>query len=390
MKNNQNSNIHLLRSAKHAEPVMLDIKQLVKTYDNGHQAVKGVGLSIHQGEFIVLVGPSGCGKSSILRSIAGLESITSGEIHLAGRRVDNEKPANRDIAMVFQNYALYPHMSVYDNLAYGLKNRGVDKQTIAAKIAKVAKTLKIEEYLDRKPAKLSGGQRQRVAMGRAIVRDPQLFLFDEPLSNLDAALRAHMRLEIKKLQRELGVTSVYVTHDQVEAMTLADRIVVVKQGEIEQVGTPAEVYHQPASTFVASFIGSPAMNFLPASIKQGQLQIAGKSCSLPQLASADHQTITLGIRPEHASLQPLANAIELTLDIQVVEPLGPNQLVHGKILGLESEQDFIAVTAEIPLDVHQTLPIWVAFDQLHLFDQQGKRLITQPHACSLNSKIATR
>lgn len=369
---------------------MLDIKQLVKTYDNGHQAVKGVDLSIHQGEFIVLVGPSGCGKSSILRSIAGLESITSGEIHLAGRRVDNEKPANRDIAMVFQNYALYPHMSVYDNLAYGLKNRGVDKQTIATKIAKVAKTLKIEEYLERKPAKLSGGQRQRVAMGRAIVRDPQLFLFDEPLSNLDAALRAHMRLEIKKLQRELGVTSVYVTHDQVEAMTLADRIVVVKQGEIEQVGTPAEVYHQPASTFVASFIGSPAMNFLPAPIKQGQLQIAGKSCSLPQLASADHHTITLGIRPEHASLQPLANAIELKLDIQVVEPLGPNQLVHGKILGLESEQDFIAVTAEIPLDVHQTLPIWVAFDQLHLFDKQGKRLITQPHACSLNSKIATR
>lgn len=369
---------------------MLDIKQLVKTYDNGHQAVKGVDLSIHQGEFIVLVGPSGCGKSSILRSIAGLESITSGEIHLAGRRVDNEKPANRDIAMVFQNYALYPHMSVYDNLAYGLKNRGVDKQTIAAKIAKVAKTLKIEEYLDRKPAKLSGGQRQRVAMGRAIVRDPQLFLFDEPLSNLDAALRAHMRLEIKKLQRELGVTSVYVTHDQVEAMTLADRIVVVKQGEIEQVGTPAEVYHQPASTFVASFIGSPAMNFLPASIKQGRLHIAGKYCDLPQFDAISSENITLGIRPEHASLQPLSNAIELKMDIQVVEPLGPNQLVHGKILGLESEQDFIAVTAEIPLDVHQTLPIWVAFDQLHLFDQQGKRLVTQPHACSLNSKIATR
>lgn len=389
MKNNQNSNIHLLRSAKHAEPVMLDIKQLVKTYDNGHQAVKGVDLSIHQGEFIVLVGPSGCGKSSILRSIAGLESITSGEIHLAGRRVDNEKPANRDIAMVFQNYALYPHMSVYDNLAYGLKNRGVDKQTIAAKIAKVAKTLKIEEYLDRKPAKLSGGQRQRVAMGRAIVRDPQLFLFDEPLSNLDAALRAHMRLEIKKLQRELGVTSVYVTHDQVEAMTLADRIVVVKQGEIEQVGTPAEVYHQPASTFVASFIGSPAMNFLPASIKQGQLHIAGKHCYLPQFDAMSSENITLGIRPEHASLQPLANAIELKLDIQVVEPLGPNQLVHGKILGLESEQDFIAVTTEIPLDVHQTLPIWVALEQLHLFDQQGKRFVQSHRSCTQSSKVAS-
>ncbi|WP_016796960.1 sn-glycerol-3-phosphate ABC transporter ATP-binding protein UgpC, partial [Vibrio cyclitrophicus] len=238
-------------------PIMLSIKNLVKTYENGHRAVKGVSLDIEKGEFLVLVGPSGCGKSSILRSIAGLESISGGEIHLAGRRVDTEKPAKRDIAMVFQNYALYPHMTVYKNLAYGLKNRGVSQHTIEEKIEKVAKTLKIEEYLNRKPAKLSGGQRQRVAMGRAIVRDPQLFLFDEPLSNLDASLRAHMRLEIKKLQRELGVTSVYVTHDQVEAMTLADRIVVLNNGQIEQVGTPREVYHQPASTFVASFIGSP-------------------------------------------------------------------------------------------------------------------------------------
>ncbi|HHB0812665.1 TPA: sn-glycerol-3-phosphate ABC transporter ATP-binding protein UgpC, partial [Vibrio cholerae] len=209
------------------------------------------------------------------------------------------------------------------------------------------------------------------------------------LSNLDAALRAHMRLEIKKLQRELGVTSVYVTHDQVEAMTLADRIVVVKQGEIEQVGTPAEVYHQPASTFVASFIGSPAMNFLPASIKQGQLHIAGKHCYLPQFDAMSSENITLGIRPEHASLHPLTNAIELKLDIQVVEPLGPNQLVHGKIIGLESEQDFIAVTAEIPLDVHQTLPIWVALEQLHLFDQQGKRFVQSHRSCTQSSKVAS-
>ncbi|WP_395212279.1 sn-glycerol-3-phosphate ABC transporter ATP-binding protein UgpC [Vibrio furnissii] len=353
---------------------MLDIKQLVKTYENGHRAVKGVDLSIQRGEFIVLVGPSGCGKSSILRSIAGLESISSGEIHLGGRRVDSEKPAKRDIAMVFQNYALYPHMSVYDNLAYGLKNRGVDKNTIDEKIRKVAKTLKIDEYLDRKPSKLSGGQRQRVAMGRAIVRDPQLFLFDEPLSNLDAALRAHMRLEIKKLQRELGVTSVYVTHDQVEAMTLADRIVVLKQGEIEQVGTPAEVYHQPASTFVASFIGSPAMNFLPASLKNGRLHVAGQQCYLPEYDGLSAESITLGIRPEHAQLNCSEHTLCFELDINVVEPLGPNQLVHGRIIGLESERDFIAVTPEMALQIHDPLTLSVTPDNLHLFDEHGKRL----------------
>ncbi|HDY7619357.1 TPA: sn-glycerol-3-phosphate import ATP-binding protein UgpC [Vibrio vulnificus] len=390
MKNNQNSNIHPIRRSISAEPIMLDIQQLVKTYENGHQAVKGVDLAIHQGEFIVLVGPSGCGKSSILRSIAGLEAITSGEIHLAGRRVDNEKPANRDIAMVFQNYALYPHMSVYDNLAYGLKNRGVSKATIAEKIAKVAKTLKIEEYLDRKPAKLSGGQRQRVAMGRAIVRDPQLFLFDEPLSNLDAALRAHMRLEIKKLQRELGVTSVYVTHDQVEAMTLADRIVVLKQGEIEQIGTPAEVYHQPASTFVASFIGSPAMNFLTASISDGKLKLAGKQWSVPCDANLNCNTLTLGIRPEHASLQPIDDAIELSINIQVVEPLGPNQLVHGKINGEYGDEDFIAVTAEMPLTIGDNLPIWVRVEQLHLFDEQEKRIPISAQSPSVDTRQQQR
>lgn len=356
---------------------MLDIKQLVKTYENGHQAVKSVDLSIDKGEFLVLVGPSGCGKSSILRSIAGLENITSGEIHLAGRRVDTEKPAQRDIAMVFQNYALYPHMSVYNNLAYGLKNRGVDKKTIEQKIEKVAKTLKIEEYLDRKPAKLSGGQRQRVAMGRAIVRDPQLFLFDEPLSNLDAALRAHMRLEIKKLQRELGVTSVYVTHDQVEAMTLADRIVVLKSGEIEQVGTPAEVYHKPASTFVASFIGSPAMNFMPATLLDGQLQVAGKQFFLPEYDGLSVENITLGVRPEHAEITKVnstPDSISLELSIHVVEPLGPNQLVHGSLTGISNDASFIAVTPEIDLEHNQPLSISVSRSNLHFFDEQGKRL----------------
>ncbi|WP_042482261.1 sn-glycerol-3-phosphate ABC transporter ATP-binding protein UgpC [Vibrio diazotrophicus] len=379
MKVKNNNSMHLVHSSASIKQdnVMLDIKQLVKTYENGHQAVKGVDLSINEGEFLVLVGPSGCGKSSILRSIAGLESISSGEIHLAGRRVDTEKPAKRDIAMVFQNYALYPHMSVYNNLAYGLKNRGVDKSTIDEKIQKVAKTLKIEEYLDRKPAKLSGGQRQRVAMGRAIVRDPQLFLFDEPLSNLDAALRAHMRLEIKKLQRELGVTSVYVTHDQVEAMTLADRIVVLKLGEIEQVGTPAEVYHKPASTFVASFIGSPAMNFMPASLVHGQLHVASKQFFLPEYEGLSMENLTLGVRPEHAEIthsNSSSDAITLTLSIHVVEPLGPNQLVHGSLNSIDSDDNFIAVTPEMNLDNNAPLSISVSRTNLHLFDEQGKRL----------------
>jgi len=357
---------------------MLGIKQLVKTYENGHQAVKGVSLEIKKGEFLVLVGPSGCGKSSILRSIAGLESISGGEIHLGGRRVDTEKPALRDIAMVFQNYALYPHMSVYDNLAYGLKNRGVSKPEIQSKIEKVAKTLKIEEYLDRKPAKLSGGQRQRVAMGRAIVRDPQLFLFDEPLSNLDAALRAHMRLEIKKLQRELGVTSVYVTHDQVEAMTLADRIVVLNKGEIEQVGTPAEVYHQPASTFVASFIGSPAMNFIPAVIDEGYLTVGEQQLYLSDYAHLNNETVTLGIRPEHAEILSLSNKTEslshsplnLNLQISVVEPLGPNQLVHGKV----ESTSFIAVTPEMELDQSADLSLVINKENLHIFGKDSKRI----------------
>jgi len=350
---------------------MLALKNLVKTYDNGHQAVKNISVDIKQGEFIVLVGPSGCGKSSILRSIAGLEPITSGEIQLNNRRIDTEKPATRDIAMVFQNYALYPHMTVYENLAYGLKNRGVDRDTIESKIEHVSKTLKIADYLDRKPAKLSGGQRQRVAMGRAIVRDPQLFLFDEPLSNLDASLRAHMRLEIKKLQRELAVTSVYVTHDQVEAMTLADRIIVLNQGVIEQVGTPAEVYHKPASTFVASFIGSPAMNFHPAEIVEGVINFEHQSVFLPEYAHLPTQKIQLGIRPEHALIEPSNTGLSFSLTVQAVEPLGPNQLVHG----LVHDKVFTALTPELHFANKEVLTLNVASQYLHLFDSEGKRLI---------------
>ena len=355
---------------------MLVLKNLVKTYDNGHQAVKGISVDIKQGEFIVLVGPSGCGKSSILRAIAGLESITGGEIELNNRRIDTEKPASRDIAMVFQNYALYPHMTVYENLAYGLKNRGVDRASIESKIEKVAKTLKITDYLDRKPAKLSGGQRQRVAMGRAIVREPQLFLFDEPLSNLDASLRAHMRLEIKKLQRELAVTSVYVTHDQVEAMTLADRIIVLNQGKIEQIGTPAEVYHQPASSFVASFIGSPAMNFHQAEIADGMINFEHQRLFLAEYAHLPAQKIQLGIRPEHALLEASNSGLSFSLTVQAVEPLGPNQLVHG----LVNEKIFTALTPELHFPTKEVLTLNVAKQHLHLFDKDGKRLLTNNNA----------
>jgi sn-glycerol 3-phosphate transport system ATP-binding protein len=346
---------------------MLQIKQLVKTYENGHRAVQGINIDIQKGEFIVLVGPSGCGKSSILRSIAGLESITSGEIFLGGKRVDTEKPAKRDIAMVFQNYALYPHMSVYNNLAYGLKNRGVSKHEIQSKINHVAEILKIQEYLERKPSKLSGGQRQRVAMGRAIVRDPQLFLFDEPLSNLDASLRTHMRLEIKKLHRELGVTSVYVTHDQVEAMTLADRIVVLNQGKIEQIGTPSEIYRYPASIFVASFIGSPAMNFIHfASNNNDDTSILRQF--MPTNTNSD--VVTIGIRPEHLSFTPNDNSVSLSFDAQVIEPLGANQLVHGFVGGIA----FVVNNSETEITELGHRPIYVDRSSLHFFDGSDQRV----------------
>ena len=348
----------------------LSIQQLVKTYDNGHQAVKGVSIDIAKGEFIVLVGPSGCGKSSILRSIAGLEAITSGEIHLAERRIDTLNPANRDIAMVFQNYALYPHMTVYQNLAYGLKNRGVDKETIAKKIEEVAGILKIQDYLERKPSKLSGGQRQRVAMGRAIVRDPKLFLFDEPLSNLDAALRTHMRLEIKKLQRNLGVTSVYVTHDQVEAMTLADRIVVLNGGKIEQIGTPLELYHQPQTKFVAGFIGSPAMNFV-------DIKLNGSTATMPaaeQFAvnlNTNETSICLGMRPEHLTIGATSHDdIQFEVEIDVIEPLGAQCLIHCTY----ADQDIVMLVNECDLLAGKRVTLAVSPSQLFFFDNDGLRI----------------
>ncbi len=298
------------------------------------EVIHGIDIDIADGELIVIVGPSGCGKSTLLRMVAGLETVTGGEVRIDGKSVNDLEPMDRNIAMVFQNYALYPHMSVFDNMAYGLKIAGRPKAEIAERVASAAKLLQLGDYLDRKPRQLSGGQRQRVAMGRAIVREPALFLFDEPLSNLDAKLRVQMRLEIKALQRQLGVTSLYVTHDQVEAMTLADRMIVLNDGNAEQIGAPLEVYARPASRFVAGFIGSPPMNFVPASL----LRDAERQAALPDkirrfLANdVKGRDTVLGIRPEHLRLTDRGDHL-LEGSVKFSEALGAETLVHIALAG---------------------------------------------------------
>lgn len=304
------------------------LEKLGKTYPNGYHAIPSVDLSIEEGEFIVLVGPSGCGKSTLLRMVAGLESITEGELRIRGERMNEKEPAERDIAMVFQNYALYPHMTVYSNMAYGLKNRKVAKELIEQKVTEVAEMLGLTDLLQRKPGQLSGGQRQRVAMGRAMVRDPKVFLFDEPLSNLDAKLRVQMRVEIRQLQRKLGTTTLYVTHDQVEAMTLADRLVVLNKGKAEQIGTPMDLYNKPATPFVASFIGSPSMNLIPANLVEQGVKL---SESLTLTLSHDYRGgVIWGIRPEHLERTDEQNA-DFALRVQAVESLGAETLIHGSL-----------------------------------------------------------
>jgi len=331
----------------------ISLRNLVKRYGHGpkaNQVIHGVNAEVEDGEFIVIVGPSGCGKSTLLRMVAGLEDISGGEIAIGSRVVNQLEPAERDIAMVFQNYALYPHMSVFDNMAYGLKIAKVPKDEIKTRVDKAAKILELGHLLERKPRELSGGQRQRVAMGRAIVRQPQVFLFDEPLSNLDAKLRAQTRLEIQKLHRELGITSLFVTHDQVEAMTLAQRMIVMNGGHMEQFGTPEEVYHRPASTFVASFIGSPPMNLL-------------------RHAPGARPGTLLGIRPEHLDIG--ADGWEVVVD--TVELLGAERLVYARL----GEEQLIVRTEENrpaprPGD---TLRVAPREDRLHWFDlASGQRL----------------
>src|SRR5215218_3534045 len=293
------------------------LKEVRKVYAGGVEAVKGISLEIPDGSFCVLVGPSGCGKSTLLRMVAGLETISDGTVRIADRVVNEVEPSDRDIAMVFQNYALYPHMSVYDNMAYGLRNRGTPKDEIDTRVREAARILAIEPFLDRKPRALSGGQRQRVAMGRAIVRKPQVFLFDEPLSNLDAKLRVQMRVEIKRLQRSLGVTSVYVTHDQVEAMTLSDKLVVMNAGRIEQIGTPADVYRRPATRFVATFIGSPPMNIMEGIVEGDDLVlVAGSLLPVTDMAPGlkPDSRVHVGIRPEDGLIPADVKQLALAVD----------------------------------------------------------------------------
>ncbi|EIE49402.1 glycerol-3-phosphate transporter ATP-binding subunit [Salipiger aestuarii] len=337
-----------------------------KVYSNGFEAVKPCSFRIEDGEFLVLVGPSGCGKSTLLRMVAGLEPITSGTLSIGDRVVNDVDPAERDIAMVFQNYALYPHMTVRRNIGYGLKNRKIPGHQIAARVDEAARMLNLVEHLDRKPAQLSGGQRQRVAMGRAIVRDPALFLFDEPLSNLDAKLRNQMRIEIKALQRRLGVTSIYVTHDQVEAMTMADRIVVLNGGVIEQIGTPAEIYHAPASTFVASFMGAPPMNLMTAEVADHGLHL-GDGAAVMAAPNGYRGPVTMGIRPEDVRIGTGSARFDVTL----VEELGAHRLLHGQIAG----QTFTAHVLKDVAITPGTYPIDLPGPALALFHPEtGARL----------------
>jgi sn-glycerol 3-phosphate transport system ATP-binding protein len=340
------------------------------------EVIKGVTTAIAEGEMRVVLGPSGCGKSTVLRMIAGLEAVTAGTIRIGPRVVNELEPKDRDIAMVFQNYALYPHMSVYDNMAYGLRNRGTSKSEIESRVRDAARILGLDELLERKPRQLSGGQRQRVAMGRAIVREPAAFLFDEPLSNLDAKLRVQMRIEIKQLHQRLNTTGIYVTHDQVEAMTLGDRLMVMNAGQVEQIGTPIEVYERPASVFVAGFIGSPGMNLLDATITgdgQGVL-VDGSRLDLrrPRPDQA-HRPVILGLRPEH--LAPRRDqAGGLPIEVTLVEMLGADTVVHGQVP---------SSGAALTLRLHGTsrvaegdrLELSIEPEHLHLFDPPtGRRL----------------
>ena len=353
------------------------LRDVCKTYLGGFEAIKGIGLEVGDGQFCVLVGPSGCGKSTLLRMVAGLETITSGEIDIGGRIVNQVEPAERDIAMVFQNYALYPHMSVYNNMAYGLRTRGMPKPEIDTRVQEAARILELGAMLDRKPGQLSGGQRQRVAMGRAIVRQPKVFLFDEPLSNLDAKLRIAMRVEIRKLQRRLATTSIYVTHDQLEAMTLADILVVMNGGQVEQIGNPLDIYQKPATTFVASFIGAPPMNLMELRSDEIRSQLDGHG-----------EAGLLGIRPEdfEISSESVAGGIALDLTVEAIERVGAETFIYG---GRKNGAQIMAADpGELPpADVIVRIPGAIApaigeriraiapREKLHLFSADGRKRI---------------
>ena len=348
----------------------LKLQAVTKSYDGKNQIIQSIDLDVADGEFIVMVGPSGCGKSTLLRMVAGLERTTSGDIYINDQRVTELEPKDRGIAMVFQNYALYPHMTVFDNMAYGLKIRGFGKAQILARVEEAARILELGPLLQRTPREISGGQRQRVAMGRAIVREPAVFLFDEPLSNLDAKLRVQMRLELQQLHRRLRTTSLYVTHDQVEAMTLAERVIVMNKGIAEQIGTPSEVYRRPASLFVASFIGSPAMNLLPGQLtSDGTSLVMEDGFELPLPVPRPEwggRELTVGVRPEHIQLtDDQQKGIPMVLN--TLELLGADNLAHGKLAGS-------GVVVRLSHEVFPTAGSLLRLDfpvkALHFFDTQ--------------------
>ncbi len=353
----------------------ITVRNVRKSYGR-NEIVHGVDLDIHDGEFIVILGPSGCGKSTLLRMVAGLESITSGEISISGKVVNDLEPRERGCAMVFQNYALYPHMSVAENIGYSLKVAGVKKAERLERIRRIAEPLGLTDYLDRRPAALSGGQRQRVAMGRAMIREPKVFLFDEPLSNLDARLRVQMRAELRRLHQRLKTTSIFVHHDQVEAMTLADRLVVINKGYIEQVGTPAEVYSKPATRFVAGFIGSPPMNLLEGGIEAGGIFAQGAHARLPvpiqKVAEMTGRKVTLGVRPEEIAIAETGAPGTLAARIDFVEELGSGRIVQAEIKGTPFA---IAINDKRHFGPGDEINVLIPPEAIHLYDgQTGQRV----------------
>ncbi|MEZ9870569.1 ABC transporter ATP-binding protein [Vibrio sp. 10N.261.51.C6] len=365
----------------------LDLKQIRKTYRNAdNETLKGIDISIDSGEFLILVGPSGCGKSTLMNTIAGLENISSGEIVIDGVDVAEVEPKDRDIAMVFQSYALYPNMTVRGNIAFGLKIRKMPQQEIDAEVNRVAEMLQIEQLLDRKPSQLSGGQRQRVAMGRALARRPKLYLFDEPLSNLDAKLRVEMRHQIKRLHQKLNTTIVYVTHDQIEAMTLADRIAVMKDGELQQLGTPQEIYTKPNNMFVAGFMGSPSMNFIKTMVDLDDdqnpiIKVTGTSeqehhIRLPQsMREQDGKEVVIGLRPEHITEQEsedVSATTKLDLQLEVLEPTGPDTIAMVKV---NDQEVACRLSPEFEVSVGQMAPLHFDLSKAVFFDAQTEARI---------------
>jgi multiple sugar transport system ATP-binding protein len=353
----------------------IEFERASKRYSDGFEAVKSLDLSVRDGEFLVLVGPSGCGKSTALRMVAGLEDITSGSIRIAGKTVNGLAPRDRNIAMVFQSYALYPHLTVHDNIGFALRVRGLSREAVNRRVHEVARILELEDHLDRKPSQLSGGQRQRVAMGRAIVRSPNAFLMDEPLSNLDAKLRVAMRAEVIKLQRLTGVTTIYVTHDQVEAMTMGDRVAVLDRGMLSQLGTPKSLYRRPANIFVAGFIGSPAMNFALCDVAVGDgkvmLAIAGQPLPLSirdvaALAGFHGRRIVVGIRPEHLSLTGKAGNPEIMARVKRVEELGASRLLYLDP-GKNDPELLASVDGEMQIAEGDAVTLSIPVERMHFF-----------------------